>query len=158
MLVCHDKQTSILLLRQTHDKQNFVATKVLSRQAYSCHNERRVLSGQTHVCRDKHVFVTTRLLSQQKLYSWQLPPMIVNVPDPIHIQSRSAQKHWPKAGRMIFAYQFASGPEPLGGSLTQSARTKRDPGWFSRCEPGHLWKNVTEFESGKHVCMVVVAG
>ena len=28
-------------------------------------------------CGDKHVFVTTKLLSQQKLYLWQLRPMIV---------------------------------------------------------------------------------
>ena len=28
-------------------------------------------------CRDKHVFlVSTKLLSRQKLYMWQLPPMI----------------------------------------------------------------------------------
>ena len=26
-------------------------------------------------CRDKHVFVTTKLLSRQKLYLWQLPPV-----------------------------------------------------------------------------------
>ena len=36
-----------------HDKLNFVATKVMSRQAYFCRDKRRVLSRQTRVCRDK---------------------------------------------------------------------------------------------------------
>ena len=82
------------------DKIMFVATKnvfcVLSRLADFCRDERRVfvatkicLSRQkfyrnkhTSVetkdvfCRDKHVFVATKRLSRQKLYLWQLPPMI----------------------------------------------------------------------------------
>ena len=52
------------------------------------------------------------------------------MPDPIHIQSGSAQKHWPKAGRMILAHRLASGPDPFGQNLTQSARTRLDLGWF----------------------------
>ena len=75
------------------DKHNFVATKLLSRQAYFCRDERRVLSRhtrvcgdksmllayfcrdktrllsrQTRACRDKHVFVAAKLLSWQKWY------------------------------------------------------------------------------------------
>ena len=46
-----------------HDKHNFVTTKVLLQQAYFCHNKRRVLLGQTHVCPDKDVFVMTKLVT-----------------------------------------------------------------------------------------------
>ena len=46
------------------DKHNLVATKVLSRQVYFCRDTRRVLS-------------------RQKLYSRQLPPMIINT-IPLH--------------------------------------------------------------------------
>ena len=42
--------------------------------------------------------------------------------DPIRIGS--------EACRMILAHQLASGPDPFGQTLTQSARTKSDPGWF----------------------------
>ena len=54
----------------------------------------------------------------------------VNMLDPIHIRSGSAGKHWPEAGQMILAHWFASAPDPFGQNLTQSARTKSDPGWF----------------------------
>ena len=52
------------------------------------------------------------------------------MPDPIRIRSGSAGKHWPEAGRMILAHLLASGPDPFCQNLTQSARTKSDPGWF----------------------------
>ena len=64
--VCRDKY----LLRQTSfclqdkltfiatntclSRQTFVATKVLSRQAYFCRDKRHVLLRQTRVCRDKN--------------------------------------------------------------------------------------------------------
>ena len=54
----------------------------------------------------------------------------VNMPDPIRIRSGSAWQHWPEAGRMIVAHRLGSGPDPFGQTLTQSARTKSDPGWF----------------------------
>ena len=55
----------------------------------------------------------------------------VNMPDPIRIRSGSAGKHWPEAGRMTHAHRLASGlVPPFGQNLTQSARTKSDPGWF----------------------------
>ena len=57
----------------------FVSTKVLSRQASFCCYKRRVLSQQTHICRNKHMFVTTKVLSPQQWYLWQLPPMIMIV-------------------------------------------------------------------------------
>ena len=40
----------------------YFATKVLSQQAYFCHDKRCVLSQQTCACCDKHVFVVTKLL------------------------------------------------------------------------------------------------
>ena len=54
----------------------------------------------------------------------------VNMPDPIRVRSGSAGKHWPEAGRMIVAHRLASGLDPFGQNLTQSDRTKSDPGWF----------------------------
>ena len=50
------------------------------------------------------------------------------MPDPIRIRSGSAGKRWPEAGRMIPAHRLASGPDPFGQNLAQSARTKSDPG------------------------------
>ena len=54
----------------------------------------------------------------------------VNMPDPIRIRPGSAGKHWPEAGRMTLAHWLASGPDPFGQNLTQSARTKSYPEWF----------------------------
>ena len=48
---------------------NFFVTKVLLQQAYFCGDKRLIFC-------DKHVFVTTKLLSPQELYLWQLPPVI----------------------------------------------------------------------------------
>ena len=74
----------------------------------------------------------------------------VNMPDPIRIRSRSAGKHCPEAGRMIVAHWLASGPDPFGQNLTQSARTKSDLRWFCIISyPRRLWKNRTESESGE---------
>ena len=47
------------------NKHVFVATKVLSRQAYFCHDKRPVLTRQTRVCRDKSKLVATKLLPWQ---------------------------------------------------------------------------------------------
>ena len=76
----------------------------------------------------------------------------VNMPDPIHIQSRSAGKHWLEVGRMILAHRIASGPDPFGQKLTQSARTKSDLGLFCTVlsemsveELSRVWK----WETGK---------
>ena len=52
------------------------------------------------------------------------------MPDPIRTRSGSGGKHWPEVGRMILAHRLASGPDPFDPNLTQSARTKPDPGWF----------------------------
>ena len=56
----------------------------------------------------------------------------INMPDPIHVQSRSAQKHWLEAGSVILAHWLASGPDlfDLNLSMSLSARTKLDPGRF----------------------------
>ena len=50
----------------SRDKIMFVASRGLSRQA---------LLSRRKAC-FVHVFVVTKLLSRQKLYLWQLPPMI----------------------------------------------------------------------------------
>ena len=57
----------------------------------------------------------------------------VNMSDPIRIRSGSAVK--PEAGRMILAHRFGSGPDAFGQNLTQSVRTKSDPGWFYTISP-----------------------
>ena len=97
---------SLLLSRQNFfgDKHNFVTTKVLSQQAYFCRDKRVFFFfvATKHIfCRDKsmlvasqflsflslknislsrkHTFVatkTTKHLSRQKWYLWQLSPMI----------------------------------------------------------------------------------
>ena len=71
------------------------------------------------------------------------------MPDPIRIRFGSAGKLWPEGGRMILAHWLASGPDPFGQNLTQSARTQSDPGGFARYYPGRLRKYGTESESGK---------
>ena len=52
------------------------------------------------------------------------------MPDPIRIRSGSGGKPWPEARQMILAHWLSSGSDPFGQNLTQSARTKSDPGWF----------------------------
>ena len=75
----------------------------------------------------------------QRITEYQMTTDPVNMPDPICIRAGSAGKRWPEAGRMILAHWLASGPDPFGllpdrirlaQNLTQSARTKSDPGWF----------------------------
>ena len=56
----------------------------------------------------------------------------VNMLDPIHIWSALVQKCWPEAGLMILAYWLASGPDPFGPNLMQSARTKLDHAGFAQ--------------------------
>ena len=75
----------------------------------------------------------------------------VNMPDPIRIRSGLGGKHWPEAGRMILAHWLASGPDPFGQNLTQSARTTSDPVGFAQYYPGRLRMNETESKSRKLV-------
>ena len=70
----------------------------------------------------------------------------INNWDPIRIRFGSAGKRWPEAGRMFLARRLASGPGPFGQSLTQTARTKLDLGWFCTILSGI---SGTESESGK---------
>ena len=95
--VCHDK--THLLSRQAHvcrDKSMLVLTKLLSWQNYVCcdwYLLRQKFRRDKHIymflttniillrqayfcCNKKHVFVATKVLSQQKWYLWQLPPTI----------------------------------------------------------------------------------
>ena len=56
-IFCHDKSRLVVTNNIfCHNKHNFIATKLLLRQAYFCHNKRHVLSWQTHVCCDKQNF------------------------------------------------------------------------------------------------------
>ena len=72
-----------LLLRQMYacrDKHVFVTTKLSSRQAYFYRDKLNFVATKI-VCRDKQktCFVAINTcLSRQKLYLWQLPPMILN--------------------------------------------------------------------------------
>ena len=71
--VCLLQQTCVYWVKylswQKFYHNNFVTTKVLSQQAYFCHDK-------TRVCCNKHMLVMTKLLSRQKLHLWQVPPMI----------------------------------------------------------------------------------
>ena len=60
-IICRDK-TFVSTKIFYRDKHNFVATEVFSRQAYFCRDKRRILSSQRRVCRDKEVFVATKMI------------------------------------------------------------------------------------------------
>ena len=79
---CRDKSMLAAtnnLLRQTFVvTNNFVTTKLLSRQAYFCRDKRHVLSRQKYSCRDRTFVVTNMCSSRQKYFvatniilSWQ---------------------------------------------------------------------------------------
>ena len=51
------------------------------------------------------------------------------MPHLICMRFGQALKRWPDASWMVLAHQLASGPGLFGQNLTQSARTKLDPGW-----------------------------
>ena len=73
--------TNTCLSRETFFSSNKI--RLLS-QKYACRHKKRCeyhfCRDKTNIfCRDKHTFVAekkTRVLSRQKLYLWQLPPMI----------------------------------------------------------------------------------
>ena len=78
--VCHDK-TGLLpqqkYARVCCDKNIFVAASTLLLRQKMCFIMTNIhLWCQTRICGDKHVFVATKLLLWQKLYLWQLRPMI----------------------------------------------------------------------------------
>ena len=50
---------------------------------------------------------------------------------------------------MNLVYWLASGPDPFGQTLTQSARTNRIRAGFAQYDSGRLWKKTTESDSGK---------
>ena len=74
---CHDKHTFVTTKNEfCCNKHVFIATKIfLSRQSFGC-NKIMFVATKYVFCHDKHVFVATKLLLWQKLYLWQLPPMI----------------------------------------------------------------------------------
>ena len=39
-------------------------------------------------------------------------------------------KQWLEADQLILAHLLASGPDPFSQNMTQSVRTKLNPGWF----------------------------
>ena len=102
--VCHDKHTELCLSRQI-----FVATKICLLWQFFFFTTSILLLGQnmcfvicftatntclSHQTHNKHMFDMTKLLSQQKSFFWQLPPVI-------HIGSRDPKwswaRYWPKA-------------------------------------------------------------
>ena len=89
---CYDKQvfvaTKVSLLRQTSvttktclPQQKFWSNKnVCCNETFVITNilllQQKMCFAMTHFCHDKHLFVATKLLSQQKWHLWQFPPMI----------------------------------------------------------------------------------
>ena len=95
---CRNKQVSLSWQNFCHNKiisQQIVVTKLLSQQAYICHNKRHVLLWRNtsfvatkicllwqNFCHDKHMFGARKVLSWQKILSeffsclWQLPQII----------------------------------------------------------------------------------
>ena len=71
--------------------------------------------------------------------------------DPTRIRSGLAGKNWPEVGRVILAHWLTSRPDPFGQRLTQSARTKSDPGWSCTMLSVTSVENGTESKSGKLV-------
>ena len=52
---------------------------------------------------------------------------------------------------MILADRLASGPDPFGQNLTQSARTESDPGWFCTVLSGlsvEKWNRIQQSKTG----------
>ena len=63
--------------RVCRDKKYFVVTIIILSRHKFCRNTHTFVATTKDVfCRDKYVFVATELLSRQKWYLWQLPPMV----------------------------------------------------------------------------------
>ena len=80
---CRDKSfvtTNTCLSPQTRVYRD--KTRLLSQQKYDCRDKIMFVAKKyfcfvaTNICHDKHVFVATKVLSRQKLYLWQLAPVI----------------------------------------------------------------------------------
>ena len=73
------------------------------------------------------------------------------VPKPRYHNTKSGSggKHWPEAGRMILADRLASGPDPFGQNMTQSARTKSDQGWFCTILSGLSVEELNRIQQSK---------
>ena len=69
MYACCDK--TFLVTNTCLSQQIFVTTKIF------CHSKNTFVVTNNMFCRDKPVFFTTKLLSQQKWYWWQHPGMTV---------------------------------------------------------------------------------
>ena len=69
------------------NKHDFVATKVLSRQAYFCRDKGRVLSR-----RDKHLFVATKMILAANHILW--PPLLVGCNHCRHLWGMSYNSCW----------------------------------------------------------------
>ena len=79
---CRDQKMHFVATNTCLSQQNFRRDKtgLLFWQKYACRDKTTFLSHtlvatKDAFCRDKHMFVTTKLLSRQKWYLWQLPPM-----------------------------------------------------------------------------------
>ena len=79
-----------------------------------------------------------------KTIHWCVCRVPVNMLDLIYIWSGLAQKCWLVVGLMIFAHWLASGPDPFDRNHIGSSLVLHS-------DPGCLWKNATESESGSLV-------
>ena len=68
--ICRDKRKLVC-----RDKTFASSNILLSRQNF-CLVKHTLVATKDVLCRDKHVFVATKHLSRQKLYLWQLPPVL----------------------------------------------------------------------------------
>ena len=73
--VCRDK--SFVVINICCHK-TFVTTKICLSWQKFCRDKHTFVVTKDMFCHDKYVFVATKLLSRQKWYSRQLPPMIVS--------------------------------------------------------------------------------
>ena len=141
MYACHDK--TCLLLQQTfacHDKtfvatniflewQIFVVTNIILSWLNCCHDTLTLVTTNTRLsptkytfCCNKSMLDTTKLLSQQKGYLWQLPPM---TPDLLRDTVRNwPSLTWPGLGAVwcCTAWACASGRRGSGWCGPRTAR------------------------------------
>ena len=71
--------------------------------------------------------------------------------DPICIRSGLAGKHWPETGSDDCCRPACFRTRSLWPKPDLVSQNQIRSGGFSQYDPGHLWKNATEMESGKLV-------
>ena len=119
------REKEIVPGRRTSDRNGTLSLELLHlfgiRKMCIPAEERRLLDGMNSSRRSGRQVGAAEVINILYIYP-------VNMPDPIRIRSRSGGKHWPEAAQIILEYMLAFGLDPFGQNLTQSARTKSDPG------------------------------